>query len=233
MMISIVIPVYNEEGYIGKTVHYLWRCNPDALIKEIIVSDGGSTDQTVKEAKKAGATVISSPVKGRAAQMNYGASFARGSVLYFLHADSFPPPDFAFRIISRIQNGYASGCFRLSFDDPHWFLKLIAWFTRFDTGFIRFGDQSLFIQREFFYRIGQFDENCWVMEDHKIIRRIKHQGKFAVIPACISTSARKFQENGRFRLMGIFFYIYFLYYAGAPQSKLLSKYRKLITNGKI
>lgn len=232
-MISIIIPTYNEEGQIGKTLHHLFSCPDMERVTEIIVADGGSVDNTRHEAAVAGAQVITSHRKGRAMQMNYGAAEATGSVLYFLHADSLPPADFIGRILRSIEKGNNSGCFRLRFDCGHWLLRTVAWFTRFNSGLIRFGDQSLFIKKDLFHRIGGFDETYQVMEDHEIIRRIKRVGKFGVIPSYITTSARKFIENGPYRLMGIFFYIYILYYIGVSQPVLLNQYRKRITNGKL
>ncbi|MEO6538796.1 MAG: glycosyltransferase, partial [Ferruginibacter sp.] len=92
-MISIIIPTYNESELIGKLINFLKEFgNKD--ISEIIISDGGSTDNTAEIAKNAGAQVIISPQKGRAAQMNFGASMATSDILYFIHADTLPPPSF-------------------------------------------------------------------------------------------------------------------------------------------
>ena len=88
-MISVIIPVYNEEGVIGKTVRYLKDVSGHDRIREIIVVDGGSSDNSVNEAEKEGARVIESARKGRAAQMNEGARMAEGDILYFVHAESF------------------------------------------------------------------------------------------------------------------------------------------------
>ncbi|TAN12226.1 MAG: glycosyltransferase [Chitinophagaceae bacterium] len=232
-MISIIIPAYNEAGVIGKTLHYLAGCNDINQVSEIIVCDGGSNDNTVEEAKAAGARTIISPKKGRAAQMNYGAAGAKEPVLYFLHADSMPPCNFVSLIIKSVESKYDCGCFRLRFDHPQCFLKVVAWFTRFHSALIRFGDQSLFVRKGLFDRIGGFNEKCIIMEDQEIVRRLKKLGKFKVIPSYLTTSARKFIENGHYRLMGIFFYIYLLYYLGFSQSVLLKQYRKLITHGKV
>lgn len=232
IMISIIIPAYCEESTIGKTLHYLRGCRDIDQAAEIIVCDGGSSDNTVEESKAFTSHVIISPQKGRAVQMNFGAHHAKGSILYFLHADSLPPPDFISCIIKSIEQGYDCGCFRLSFDHPHHFLKVMAWFTRFHSGLIRFGDQSLFVKKELFDRAGGFDEKCIIMEDQEMVRRLKKQSKFKIIPSDVTTSARKFMENGPYRLMAIFFYIYFLYYLGFSQRVLLKQYRKWIIHGK-
>ncbi len=69
-MISVIIPTYNEEAHIKRTIQRLWQYDEDNLIKEIIIADGGSTDNTVAIAQTEGVIVAISPTKGRAAQMN-------------------------------------------------------------------------------------------------------------------------------------------------------------------
>ncbi|MEO6819726.1 MAG: glycosyltransferase, partial [Ginsengibacter sp.] len=114
-MISIIIPTFNEEKNIEKLVSYLKEHGED-LISDIIVSDGGSSDLTISEAARAGASVFTSPQKGRAAQMNFGASLSKGTILYFVHADTFPPLNFADDILKAIAKGYDFGRFRTRFD---------------------------------------------------------------------------------------------------------------------
>jgi rSAM/selenodomain-associated transferase 2 len=230
--ISIVIPTYNEAGGIGELVRYLLRCGSDPA-PEIIVSDGGSTDNTTELARAAGAKVILSPEKGRAAQMNAGAAVATGDMLYFLHADTFPPADFKEAITKSCADGNGAGCFRLRFDEDHWFLKVNAWFTRFDVDSIRFGDQSLYILKDDFVRIGGFRKDHVVMEDQEIIRRIRKVSRFRVLPATVLTSAQKYRENGIFRLQIIFSIIWLLYYIGVPQQKLVDIYNRLIKRSKL
>lgn len=232
-MLSVIIPTYNEENHIGKIISYV-RAQPEAeKIDEILVVDGGSTDNTVQEIQKLNCKLLISPQKGRAAQMNYAAKTASVPVLYFLHADSFPPPDFISLIGKQLEKGADAGCFHLKFDHRHRFINTVALLTRLNTQFIRFGDQSLFIRKTLFEKIGGFGESHIVMEDHEIIRRIKKHGRFALINQPIITSARKFLENGPYKLMFIYLYIYTLYYLKYPQKTLLSQYRKLISNGKL
>jgi len=72
-----------------------------------------------------------------------------------------------------------------------------------------------------------------VMEDHEIVPRLRRYGKFVVMNKSVKTSSKKFQANGTYRLMGIFIYIYILYYLGASQTILTNEYRRLIKKGKI
>ncbi len=232
-MISIIIPTYNEEHGIADTIKKLKLSSHENSIKEIIVSDGGSIDNTVDEAQKEGAQVIKCTRKGRAAQMNYGASFARGEMLYFLHADSGPPQNFVNDILAAKQKGFSCGCYKLRFDIDHWFLNFNCWFTRFNSNYVRFGDQSLFVTKEVFEKAGGFREDLLMMEDQEIIHRLKKYGKFKVMNDFVITSARKYVDNGVYRMQGIFYRIWAMYYLHYPQERLLKLHRKLIRKGKL
>ncbi|MFT2009577.1 TIGR04283 family arsenosugar biosynthesis glycosyltransferase [Pontibacter sp. 13R65] len=230
--ISIIIPTYNEAEGIQQLISYLLKAGKDK-VREIVVSDGGSTDQTQALAAEAGAIVVPSPKKGRAAQMNAGAQVATGELLYFLHADTYPPAKFAQLLTGSHSSGYGAGCFRLQFNDDHWFLKANAFFTRFDVDSVRFGDQSLFIRKDLFHSIGGFREDLVVMEDQEIIGRIRKVTHFKLIPVAVTTSAKKYRENGVYRLQAVFFLIWGLYYLGVPQLKLVNLYNRFIKKSKL
>lgn len=226
-MISIIIPAFNEQETIGDLVQFL-RAN-SSIETEILVVDGGSTDNTINEAEQVGAKVIISPKKGRARQMNYGASQARFEVLYFLHADTYPPETYTNDIQIALNAGFDSGCFRLRFDDNHPALKFYSWFTKFDLNLFRFGDQSLFIKKDIFEIAGKFDESLIVMEDQEIIHAIKKVSKFKIINKEVTTSARKYMQVGVVKLQLIFTFIVIMYYIGIDQQKIVDFYIRKIT----
>lgn len=233
LAVSIIIPTYNEAEAITALLGYLGRARAGEPAPEILVVDGGSTDATVRLARQAGATVLASPRKGRAAQLNHGAGQARGAVLYFLHADSWPPPGFLADVRQAVGQGYGAGCYRLVFDHPHWLLRFSAWCTRLPFTAVRFGDQSLFVRRDLFEHLGGYREDLLVMEDQELVGRLRARAPFRVLPKAVTTSARKYLVNGVVRLQGIFTLIVVLYRLGVSQRRLVQLYRRLIRQGKL
>lgn len=227
MKLSVIIPAYNEENFIVETIKNIKKRAGD-FVSEIIIVDGGSRDETVEQAKLTGATVISSPRKGRAVQMNYGAEQARGDCLYFLHADSIPPLNFDQKIFQAVSKGFKAGCFQLAFDEDHYLLHFYAWCTRFDIDAFRFGDQSLFVTREAFMKSGGYREDHLVMEDNEIIRRIKDNCQFMILDDTVVTSARAYLEAGIIKLQLVFVIIYSLYFLGVNQESLVDFKRRIV-----
>lgn len=228
MSISIIIPTLNEGKRINPLVNELWSLSSEA-VKEIIVVDGGSDDNTVKKAREAGAKVIHS-APGRAIQMNKGGEEATADIYYFLHADTVPPENFDNTIEQSIQSGADAGCFRLQFDNDHILLRFYAWCTRFSFDAFRFGDQSLYITGELFSRLDGFDESLTLMEDFNMIRRIKQNHTFKLESSSVVTSARRYEKHGIVFLQLTFVLIFTLYRLGASQNTLLKIYESL--NGK-
>ncbi len=224
-MISIIIPTLNEASCIAGLLNYLKQFNNDQI--EIIVADGGSTDDTVAIAKINNCNVVECNKRSRPHQMNEAAKTAKGKILYFLHADSIPSKNFIASINQAIEAGNIAGCFRLKFDKHHWFLNFNCWFTRFNIDLLHYGDQSLFIDTNLFNKIGGFKECHLIMEDYDMVRRIKHIAKFTIINENIKTSARKYIDNGIYKMQFYFYYIFILYKLGYSQNRLMAVYQRI------
>ncbi len=166
--------------------------------------------------------------KGRAKQMNLGAKHASGNILYFLHADSFPPKNFDQLIINEVEKGNSAGCFRLQFKSNHWWLRLASWFTKFNWKACRGGDQSQFITRTLFNEIGGYDETFTIYEDYILINALYARKEFVVINKKIQTSARLYEIHGIWKLQYHFWMIYIKKWFGASAEDLYKYYNNYI-----
>jgi rSAM/selenodomain-associated transferase 2 len=226
--VSIVIPVFNEVSSISKLVSYLESNVFRKEAIEIIAVDGGSTDGSQDEIRTNSNVKLIQAEKGRAIQMNVGAKVASGNILYFLHCDSFPPQHFDRIINETVKKGSQAGCFRMKFDYGHPVLMISQWFTRFNHISCRGGDQSLFITKELFEEIKGFDEKFIIYEDNEIVSRLYAKKQFIVIPDYIVTSARRYQQNGVWRLQYHFSIIHLKRRLGHSTESMLQYYKKNI-----
>ncbi len=193
--LSIIIPTLNEQHYLAATLERL-----DETRDEIIVVDGGSADRTRDVARAAGARVITAP-RGRARQMNAGAAAASGEILLFLHADTHPPTNYAACICDAIDGGAVGGAFTLAIDAPNPLYRSIETAVRIRSRYLGlpYGDQALFVSRSAFAKMRGFRE-IEIMEDFDFVRRIRRHGKFSLLDARVTTSARRWQRVGPIRV---------------------------------
>lgn len=244
-MISIIIPVLNEAKTIEELLFYLIDNASLQNIQEIIVVDGGSTDgsqeivnkfvsSSAVERSQIGLdcarpdTLLLLSKRGRAKQMNIGAKASKGEILYFLHADSFPPTHYDKYIIDEVKQNNQAGCFRLTFNNKHWWLRLASWLTQFSWRACRGGDQSQFITKALFEDIGGFNEGYSIYEDNILINELYNRKQFVVINKKITTSARLYERHGVWKLQFHFWTIYVKKWFGATADELYSYYKKHI-----
>ncbi|MFP4845075.1 TIGR04283 family arsenosugar biosynthesis glycosyltransferase [Winogradskyella sp. PE311] len=230
-MISIIIPVLNESATIKELIFYLIDNTSLNSISEIIVVDGGSTDATLAIVKDLNLDIVLiNSEKGRAKQMNAGAKIAKGRILYFLHADSFPPNRYDTLILNEVKNGNNAGCFRMQFDSNHWWLRLASWLTQFSWRACRGGDQSQFITKGLFNEIGGYDERYIIYEDNILINELYSRDEFVVINKKLKTSARLYKKHGVWKVQYHFWTIYIRKWFGASAEDLHRYYKKTIAS---
>ena len=194
---SIIIPVLHESDRINSLIdhiHYLVRDNGH----EIIVVDGSPGKDTVGAIRRKGVIKLGTG-KGRARQMNAGASRAKGEILIFLHADTELPAR-AFARIDSIMKGnrYVAGAFSLGIRSNKNILRSLARLASLRCRITRipYGDQAIFIRRDYFRKIGSYQE-LPLMEDVELMRRIKHRrDKICILSDHVMTSARRWEEEG-------------------------------------
>ncbi len=230
MLLSVIIPTYNESEHIQRVIRQLKKSNHTNV--EIIISDGGSNDETEFKATELGVSFYRSLQKGRAQQLNYGASKSKGDILYFVHADTLPPESFYEDILEATGNGYPIGCYRFKFDSDKKMLKVNAYCTRFDRLMCRGGDQSLFITRALFDQLDGYCEKHKIMEDYDIIIRAKKLSDFKIIPKNVVVSARKYEHNNYFKVNIANLIVFLMFYAKMDHEKIIKVYRALLNHPK-
>lgn len=197
-MISVIIPVFNEEKVLPATLNAL-RLQSGAF--ETIVVDGGSTDRTLEVLASYPWTKVSRARKGRASQMNTGACLATGEWLVFLHADT-QLPDGALARLRAWHNrpDIKAGGFWHRFSGDRSSLRLISWIDNLRCRHSRiiYGDQAMFIRRDLFMTLGGFSEQA-TMEDVEFCERLTQITKPQLVREPVVTSSCKFEQMGVWR----------------------------------
>lgn len=227
MNISIIIPTYNEEHNISRLIAWLEQNNNNA-IADIIISDAGSNDNTVDIAKQRGAKVISCRKKCRAIQMNCGAQFAKGDILYFIHADTLPPKNFIKDILKSVSEGYDLGRYTSKFISKNTMLRFNELIAKLDLFICMGGDQTLFIKRNLFNELGGFKENMMIMEEFEFCKRARTNGRYKIMNGTAFISARKYNKNSWLRVQWANAKIVWMYKKGVAQELLFEEYQRML-----
>lgn len=222
--LSIIIPTLNEEqGIVGLLdAMQPWR----AQGAELIIVDGGSSDDTVTLAESLADRVVLSP-SGRALQMNAGAAIASGQLLWFVHADtrlSGSETGLLRTLLPMLENG-GWGRFDVRLSGTDWRLRMVAtlmnWRSRL-TG-IATGDQGIFVSRLAFDAVAGFPVQP-LMEDVEISARLRRISWPVCIGEPIVTDSRRWQRFGVWRTIRLMWWLRWRYFCGASPAELHRNY---------
>jgi rSAM/selenodomain-associated transferase 2 len=223
VLVSIIVPTLNEAAAIGELAASLEALRGEF---EVIVCDGGSYDETGEVAREYGLRVITAP-RGRGQQMNAGARIAKGDVFLFLHADTRLPENALILIAEALRDEeVCGGNFSLIFDGGTREARVLTWIYPFlRLGGMCYGDSAIFARRDVFEAVRGYRDYP-IFEDCDLFRRMKRAGKFVRLPACATTSSRRFE--GKFiRTFALWSLMQVLYWLGADPHLLNRLYKPL------
>jgi len=193
LKVSIIVPTLNEELVLEKTLTQFQQLSPH----ELIVSDGGSDDDTRNIAGRFSHRVITGSA-GRALQMNVGADEATGDILLFLHADSRIEPESYRKMLQCMQNPkWIGGAFKLCIESGKWSLKLIALLANIRSKYfgLAYGDQGFFVRKEVFKDMNGFSP-LPICEDLDFYHRLRKKGPVILLKEKAHTSPRRWIKEG-------------------------------------
>lgn len=224
--ISIVIPTLDAAAQLRRSLPPLAEFEVLDLLREVIIADGGSMDETAAIAEAAGAVFVTAE-KGRGQQLAAGAEAARGDWILFLHADTVLQPGWGRAVrdfIGDEGNLRLAGYFRLALDDKRLGARRIAWLANLRSRLfgLPYGDQALLISRAFYRQLGGF-RSLALMEDVDLVRRIG-RARLSMLDAVAVTSAERYRRGGFWRRPIRNQFCLLLWFLGMPVERITRFY---------
>ena len=218
--ISIIIPILNEAKVLDKTLSQL---QPELERHELIIVDGGSSDNSVCIAEKYGEVLTSA--RGRAKQLNAGAVAATGDILIFLHADIWLESGALAAVESALSSGYIGGGFHQKIDGKCILYRMIEIAGDLRGKYLKvfYGDSGIFLARADFEKIGGFPD-VPILEEMEFSKGLRKLGKTTLVFPHIHLSARRWEAKGIVRTTLNNWLITLLYFIGVSPEKLAKLY---------
>jgi len=213
---SIIIPVFDESSELDSTLDKLSLNLQGNFNIEIILSDGGSADNSLEIAEQYPCRVINTST-GRASQMNAASTQARGDWLVFLHADSQLPSNWQ----DQLQQSNEWGFFPVKLSGKHWPLRIVETFInlRSRVSKVATGDQGLYFSRSFFEKLGGYPD-IPIMEDVAISKLARQVSAPSVGIDPVMTSSRRWQQNGIIKTILLMWSLRLAYFLGIDPVRL-------------
>lgn len=222
MKVSIIIPVLNEASNITGMLECLQPYRKQG--HEVIVVDGGSSDNTVLSVSNLADHVLESE-RGRALQMNAGVKYAQGDVLLFLHADTILPKGACDLIVNALEQGRMWGRFDVRLSGNSWMFRIIEHLMNWRSCLtaIATGDQAIFVLKSSFIDAGSYPD-IRLMEDVALCKKLRRRSKPVCLKSHVITSSRKWERNGVIQTVFLMWYLRLMYFFGMSPDKLVKYY---------
>jgi len=226
--ISIIVPSLNAAATLPRCLEALIEGLAEGLIRELIVSDGGSDDATLAIADAAGAQLIQGPAS-RGGQLRRGCAAAKGEWFLILHADTVLSPGWVHVVADHIDGaGVGAAWFRLEFAVTGVMPRVVAGWANLRAALfgLPYGDQGLLVSREDYLRAGGYPDQS-LMEDVALVRALTStQGRLSGLPVMARTSAERYERDGWLRRGAGNLWTLARYFAGADPEDLAARYRR-------
>ena len=220
--ISVIVPTLNAEQKLGGCLSALLPGLEAGLIREVIVTDGGSTDNTVAVARAWGAEIVTGEAS-RGGQLARGCAAAQGAWLLVLHADTALAQDWVGPVVRHLETDQA-GWFRLAFARGGAAGRLVAgWANLRSLMGLPYGDQGLLLPRALYQSVGGYPDQP-LMEDVAIARALR--GRLIRIDAIAETSPERYHAQGWLRRGARNLWTLARYFGGADVAVLARRYRR-------
>lgn len=223
--VSIVIPTLNAAAQLGPTLAALAPALAEGVIRELILSDGGSEDDVAEIAEGVGARLVTGP-PGRGGQLRRGAAAAKGEWLLFLHADTRLPEGWGAEVLAHLATApEQAAAFRLSYAARGIGARIVAGWANLRTRLfaLPYGDQGLLISRALYEAVGGYPD-IPLMEDVALIRALGRP-RIRLLDGAVSTSFEKYRREGWMRRGLKNWRCLALYYLGVSPEEIAKRYR--------
>ncbi len=220
--LSVIIPALNEEASLPNTLQSIQNACIAGI--EIIVVDGGSADRTADVCDVHSVLRVES-ARGRARQMNAGAQHANGEVLLFLHADTLISKACLEELKCFQRSSAFWGRFNVALSGDRFMFRLISFMINQRSCFtgVATGDQGIFMKKQIFEIVGGFPE-IPLMEDVEMSYRLNRLAAPMCSRQALTTSSRRWQEQGVWKTITQMWWLRWRYFLGAPAFQLARSY---------